>query len=104
MVTRRAFALKLGGVIAALLGSFAIDQPATAAGQISFRAPMKGTVLANTIRMFGTSKVKYTSKGLVYLVSSLNGKLLYYVNGRWIGIAAGRYSVAKGATITWKQL
>lgn len=104
MVTRRVFASKLGGLFAALVGCFAIDQPATAAGQISFKAPTKGTVLVNTIRMFGSGKVRYTSKGLVYQVGSLSGRLLYYVNGRWVGVAAGKYTVAKGATITWKQI
>lgn len=100
-MTRRAFALKLGGVIAALLGSFAIDQPATAAGQISFRAPMKGTVLANTIKKYPTWVL---SSGYVYKVSSLAGRLVFEVNNKRIGTAAGKYTVAKGATITWKHL
>ncbi len=101
MTTRRGFAQKLGGAIAALLGSYAIDQPAIAAGQISFKAPIRGTVLANTIKKYPTWVL---SSGYVYKVSSLAGRLVFEVNSKRIGTAAGRYSVAKGATITWKQL
>lgn len=96
MVTRRKFLLKFFYVIAAFIAI-----AAKAATQISFKATVAGTVLVNTIKKYPTWVL---SSGYVYKVSSLSGRIIYKVNGILINVAAGKYTVAKGATITWKQL